>query len=570
MTNYHKSEKDKQENTGRRSFLKTSAFLGMNTMLFGMASTSCKSKNILDPVKEDKVNKAQYRISTASGMLKVMPGDVLPESRTARISLAGNERESFQIVVRAKEDIDGVKVTIGDFTNNQHRLNSIKWSQVGYVYISTFSGHPTTGDVKGRQPGWYPDPLLERDSVKLMRDWSNAIWFTIHAPAGTPAGTYKGKITLEIKGVKEEISVEALVHNFALPAVPTLPNLFSLSVEYLDGMYDGFTGEIRKNWFDLLLASRMCPTDLYLNMNTKEGRSKITATDYSSFKGLTNGFVIYPITATWADRSAPAEELIARFEQNRPYIDQILATGAVANGKGVFYGFDECEPEHFEVMRKVNKYIKEQYPQVPIATTSQYVKTVEQLDDLGLDILIMHIFDGIYNNTFADQVRNAGKKVWAYISLQPYYPMPNWRIENPLQETRVLLGAMAYKERFDGFLYWGLNQYNKGNRQLPAKIKRNSDLKLEMSITTPTDEYKWLHGDGLLIYPGENGPLSSIRMENIREGLEDYEYYKLVEQKLGSGTAAIEAGKIARNTRDFERNEDNFSQHRIALAKLIG
>src|SRR5690606_18121416 len=171
-------------------------------------------------------------------------------------------------------------------------------------------------------------------------------------------------------------------------------------------------------------------------------------------------------------------------------------------------------------MRIVNKYIKEQYPQVPIATTSQYIKTVEQLDDLGVDILILHITDGIYNNTFADEVRNAGKKVWGYISLQPYHPMPNWRIENSPVEARVLLSAMAFKERFDGFLYWGLNQYNKGNWQLPAKIKKDSDLKLGMSITTPTTEYQWLHGDGLLLYPGEEGPISSIRMENVRDGLE--------------------------------------------------
>ena len=32
------------------------------------------------------------------------------------------------------------------------------------------------------------------------------------------------------------------------------------------------------------------------------------------------------------------------------------------------------------------------------------------------------------------------------------------------------------------------------------------------------------NGDGSLICPGPDGPLSTIRLENIRDGLEDYEY----------------------------------------------
>ena len=33
-------------------------------------------------------------------------------------------------------------------------------------------------------------------------------------------------------------------------------------------------------------------------------------------------------------------------------------------------------------------------------------------------------------------------------------------------------------------------------------------------------------GDGVLFYPGTDGPLSSIRLENIADGLEDYELFR--------------------------------------------
>jgi len=45
-------------------------------------------------------------------------------------------------------------------------------------------------------------------------------------------------------------------------------------------------------------------------------------------------------------------------------------------------------------------------------------------------------------------------------------------------------------------------------------------------------QHKWANGDGNLIYPGPESPLSSIRLENIRDGLEDYEYLRLLGEKV--------------------------------------
>ncbi|MCK4626927.1 MAG: DUF4091 domain-containing protein, partial [Phycisphaerae bacterium] len=36
---------------------------------------------------------------------------------------------------------------------------------------------------------------------------------------------------------------------------------------------------------------------------------------------------------------------------------------------------------------------------------------------------------------------------------------------------------------------------------------------------------------GQLVYPGPDGPLSSTRLETIRDGIEDYEYLRLLERK---------------------------------------
>jgi hypothetical protein len=44
----------------------------------------------------------------------------------------------------------------------------------------------------------------------------------------------------------------------------------------------------------------------------------------------------------------------------------------------------------------------------------------------------------------------------------------------------------------------------------------------------------YFNGGGLLFYPGKDagfdGPIASIRLKNIREGLEDYEYFAILEK----------------------------------------
>ncbi|HOS95935.1 MAG TPA: DUF4091 domain-containing protein, partial [Armatimonadota bacterium] len=123
----------------------------------------------------------------------------------------------------------------------------------------------------------------------------------------------------------------------------------------------------------------------------------------------------------------------------------------------------------------------------------------------------------------------AGQQVWAYVCLGPRYPYANWLADFPLVESRVIWWQ-AYHQKMDGFLYWGLNIWDREHNDRPIDPADGPDL--EWSITTG-GEYDWLHGDGRLIYAGPDGPIGSIRLANIRDGLEDYEYLWLLAQKAG-------------------------------------
>jgi len=67
-----------------------------------------------------------------------------------------------------------------------------------------------------------------------------------------------------------------------------------------------------------------------------------------------------------------------------------------------------------------------------------------------------------------------------------------------------MLPWFAAQGGYDGFLRWSYNDW-------------------------PEDPYShpewgnWPTGDVFLVYPGENGPISSLRWEQLREGIQDFQ-----------------------------------------------
>ncbi|MHB8972240.1 MAG: DUF4091 domain-containing protein [Pirellulaceae bacterium] len=127
-----------------------------------------------------------------------------------------------------------------------------------------------------------------------------------------------------------------------------------------------------------------------------------------------------------------------------------------------------------------------------------------------------------YKRDLADAVREQGKQVWWYICCGPHHPHANMFVEYPAIEGRVLMGAQTAKYRPDGFLYYQISIWNS------AKPVTSGPF-------TDWDPRSWTtyHGDGSWTCVGPDGvPLATIRLENFRDGLEDYAYARLLEQAI--------------------------------------
>jgi len=122
---------------------------------------------------------------------------------------------------------------------------------------------------------------------------------------------------------------------------------------------------------------------------------------------------------------------------------------------------------------------------------------------------------------------------WWYICNHPYEPFPNWHIDREMVIPRVL-SWMQYDYDINGVLYWSSAGYF------------NTDtIWGQLSGWESVDIYEkasavfaggGTNGEGYVVYPGakygKSGPIPSIRLINIRDGLEDYENLLYLETKM--------------------------------------
>ena len=139
----------------------------------------------------------------------------------------------------------------------------------------------------------------------------------------------------------------------------------------------------------------------------------------------------------------------------------------------------------------------------------------------AIDIWCPLINDFQENESFFREREKYGEKVLVYTCLIPGGPWLNRTLD--MERIRqVYFGWAAAFYNTSGYLHWGLNQYC-------ANPYEQSVVKHPSPIAGPTNYLP--AGDTHIIYPGEDGPLSSVRFEAHRIGCEDYELLQMLKIK---------------------------------------
>ncbi len=154
----------------------------------------------------------------AANTVKLTPRTPVPATTAAvvRIACAQNERHAFQLVVAPRRASRFTGVSVTDLVKGSGRLpaSRIECRHVEYVPVRRQSTITPTDYL-----GWIGDPLVPVEPCLLTPEIGNyGIWMTVDVPAGTPAGVYRGTITVAGAGAPLfETPVELTVHPFELP-----------------------------------------------------------------------------------------------------------------------------------------------------------------------------------------------------------------------------------------------------------------------------------------------------------------------------------------------------------------
>lgn len=214
--------------------------------------------------------------------------------------------------------------------------------------------------------------------------------------------------------------------------------------------------------------------------------------------------------------------------------------------KAYVYWFDEPEPKDYEFIKNGMNRIKKYAPGIQTMLTEEPSEEVVQGDLLGkVDVwcpLTPH-----FDSEIADKCRAKGERFWWYVCCGPTAPYCGEFIDHSAVEMRTWLWQ-TWQNDVVGTLIWETDYWtsptafpNEPQNPYLDPMSYASD-----SATPPGTKRFWGNGDGRFFYPplacatpnrdAENPnfeePVSSIRFEMLREGLEDYEMLYLLREKL--------------------------------------
>ena len=178
---------------------------------------------------------------------------------------------------------------------------------------------------------------------------------------------------------------------------------------------------------------------------------------------------------------------------------------------------DEPTDNNAQCYKDVSKQIKLIYPEVTIMEATNAKESLSGSIDLWCPL----INDFQENQHFFEEREKKGEKVLIYTCLVPGGKWLNRTLD--MERIRqVYFGWAGSKYNTFGYLHWGLNQY-KANPFKQSVVKHPSPQASSNNFLPA--------GDTHVIYPGIDGPLSSLRFEAHRQGIEDYELLKKLKLK---------------------------------------
>lgn len=542
---------------------------------------------------------------------KILRPMALPvDSGPVRLSAARGEFEPFQMIVKAPS-ARSLKVSTSHFTKGSDTLPPPTLHRVDYVNITT------AGDHFDRF-GLWPDPLWplnNGDTVDFPANQNQPLWFTVQVPWEAAPGIYNGTVTIG----STIVPVELEVWNFSLPREIHLYSEWGFGWSSLVSMYRGTNGGVQECYWELVDAfkqdfmnHRLTPKGVAwpsgLNWNggvefdcENETLDAGDPDDIWEFtylggkyihgeQGFNEGygfptFLAFGPSSNWPPDTRPSSFCgeprgtdppggSAYNEKWKAYLsalDDYITDPAHYYADSAYVHLVN-EPQTFEdydIVAYLARLYKAAAPNLKLLLSEQVEESVYNNAKYGpakIDIW-MPTISNYEPEKSHDRQKNHSEEVWWYYLYGDDPPLPNpILMSHPGMEARIT-PWLAWAERVNGLLHYSSTDWSSNPWETPNVTGRdNGDA---FFFYPPRKD------GGNLDYCGQNGHrlVPSIRWENLRDGMEDYEYLWL----LAEGNPQIEvpnkadpyASRMVHSRTLFSRVPTDLTAARRAMGETL-
>jgi hypothetical protein len=462
-----------------------------------------------------------------------------------RIEVFGirNEYVSAQCVVKARQPLRDLTVSVSPLKSRNDGsalpAESVTANFVGSIAIAENSpNHRTTGVIRAA-PARFPDYLSDAASMAVEAGRVQAVWLTIAIPKDAPAGDYESTVTFHADKDDKTLPLALKVFPLTLPEERHLkvtewfstgrfkqfhgvdssdPNAFHRML----GVYARNMADHRQNVFrvslDLIRTTKHSGGQLDFDFSRFD-RWAETFWDTGRMDLLETGFVARFRDGDWSSKAIVLQDFRVRDDatgrsitmpgrdflpQFLPALEQHLRERGWLD-KTVFHIADEPSGHNIMTWREASDFVHRYGP---------HLKRVDAIETPHcLDRLEVWVPKLDHYATWQDactEARRRGNEMWFYtVGIFQAGAYPNKTVDVPLIQARVL-HWFNYRFGLTGYLHWGFNSWTDDPFEAPGQHR----------------------GDGWHVYPKKGGLLDSLRWEQMRNGIQDYEYFWLLEDKI--------------------------------------
>lgn len=447
-------------------------------------------------------------------------------SRAVALNAAIGEREGAWIVATGARD---VSATIDD-------------SELGALKAAVYFGHFVSFDGRA-----VPDALLPWNGATRAAEKPNQpLYLQVLVPPDAKPGGYRATVTVTADGAPTTVPLSITVHDVRLPAPDAVEGNLLTSFHVVPESYVSKADQLYG------LGSNAARAAANEALYSFLGRYRISPAGWGFGEPRKpTGYTSSP--KWWLDaaanmvRQSPGAFPALRIpiSNQRPTRSNRIAgispfelktwcgyLGAVRSfwaehdwlkGKLAYlYPFDEPGPEGMKLVAQQAAVLHRCWAGAKMLVTgnpspaNRYLWDGKAGDDVDIWAVLSRRYYGQYNDPrekleLTDRVRARGKMIWSSTYTGPP-GTPGYNALEPLSSPRMFLLWNAL-EGIRGTLYaQGITSFRK----------------------TDTMDAVTAGGEHVLVYPGPRGPVASARLEQIRDGIEDWAVFDLVRRRRGA------------------------------------